>query len=79
LRTPLTRIRAELEVDAAHPTNADLAATRHSVLEETIALQRLVDDLLYLARSDGSSHATSRSVTAGASFSIRAIRARASS
>ena len=52
LRTPLTRMRAELEVDLAHPEVADLNATHASVLEELVALQQLVDDLLLLARSD---------------------------
>lgn len=52
LRSLLTRLRSELEVDAAHPEVADLAATHRSVLDETIALQRLVDDLLLLARGD---------------------------
>ena len=52
LRTPLTRMRAELEVDLAHPTDADLRATHRSVLDEVIGLQRLVDDLLALARAD---------------------------
>ena len=52
LRSPLTRIRSEIEVDLAHPDRADLAATHRSVLEETTALQRLVDDLLHLARRD---------------------------
>ena len=52
LRTPLTRIRTELEVDARSPAEADLAATHELVLEEAIGLQRLVDDLLYLARGD---------------------------
>lgn len=52
LRTPLTRIRTELEVDVAHPDRADEHATHVAVLEETIALQRLIDDLLHLARSD---------------------------
>jgi signal transduction histidine kinase len=52
LRSPLTRIRAEIEVDLAHRATADPLATHRSVLEETVALQRLVDDLLYLARSD---------------------------
>ena len=53
LRSPLTRIRAELEVDLAHPDSADLAATHRSVLDEASILQRLVEDLLLLARSDG--------------------------
>jgi signal transduction histidine kinase len=52
LRSPLTRIRTELEVDFAHPDQADLAATHRSILEETTHLQRLVEDLLQLARAD---------------------------
>jgi signal transduction histidine kinase len=52
LRSPLARIRAELEVDAAHPDSADLRATHASVLEGAVTLQRLVDDLLLLARGD---------------------------
>jgi signal transduction histidine kinase len=52
LRSPLTRMRAALEVDLAHPESADTTATHHSVLEETVGLQHLVDDLLQLARSD---------------------------
>jgi signal transduction histidine kinase len=52
LRSPLTRIRSEIEVDLAHPERADLAATQRSVLEEATALELLVDDLLQLARSD---------------------------
>jgi signal transduction histidine kinase len=52
LRTPLARMRAEMEVDRAHPGSADPAATSASVLDETVRLQRLVDDLLLLARGD---------------------------
>jgi signal transduction histidine kinase len=52
LRTPLTRIRAELELDERHPDRADPAATRRKVLRDVGALQRLVDDLLLLARND---------------------------
>jgi signal transduction histidine kinase len=54
LRSPLARMRAEVEVDLAHPATADLEATHRSVLEETAGLQALVDDLLLLARSDAS-------------------------
>jgi signal transduction histidine kinase len=53
LRTPLARIRTQLEVDRAHPAGADQAATREAVLAEAGRLQRLVDDLLLLARGDG--------------------------
>ena len=52
LRGPLTRIRSELEVDLAHPAGADPSATHRSVLDEVDGLQRLVDDLLLLARID---------------------------
>ncbi|MCZ7528426.1 MAG: HAMP domain-containing histidine kinase [Acidimicrobiia bacterium] len=52
LRSPLTRIRSELEVDLGHPDTADHPATHRSVLEETEHLQRLVEDLLVLARHD---------------------------
>jgi len=52
LRSPLTRVRTELEVDRDHPATADVAATHRSVLEEVGHLQRLVDDLLHLARAD---------------------------
>ena len=61
LRTPLTRMRAELEVDLAHPAEADLHATHHSALDEVIGLQRLVDDLLALARADAGAVATGTS------------------
>ncbi|HEY3486211.1 MAG TPA: HAMP domain-containing protein, partial [Ilumatobacteraceae bacterium] len=45
LRTPLTRMRAELEVDRAHPETADLLATSDSILDETRHMQQLVEDL----------------------------------
>jgi signal transduction histidine kinase len=54
LRGPLTRMRGELEVDLARPELADPMATQRSVLAEAIGLQRLVEDLLELARSDAS-------------------------
>jgi signal transduction histidine kinase len=52
LRTPLTRMRTELEVDERTPDKADAAATRRSQLDEIAGLQRLIEDLLALARSD---------------------------
>lgn len=60
LRSPLTRIRAELEIDLTHLDRADLAATHHTVLADAVALQRLVDDLLQLARSDEGTVASRR-------------------
>jgi signal transduction histidine kinase len=52
LRTPLTRIRTTVEVDLAHPSRSDPPATNRTIREEAVALQGLIDDLLFLARSD---------------------------
>lgn len=52
LRSPLTSMRSELEVDLADPAAADQEATHRSVLEEAERLSRLVDSLLFLARAD---------------------------
>ncbi len=50
LRSPLTRMRTELEVDGG----------ASSVLDEVVAMQRLVTDLLYLARSSSDAAAPTR-------------------
>jgi signal transduction histidine kinase len=60
LRSPLTRIRSELEVDLAHPGTADLAATHRSILDEITTLQRVVENLLHLARGDAGALTTHR-------------------
>jgi signal transduction histidine kinase len=52
LRSPLTRIRSELEVDLAHLDTADPQAALRSVLDEIGALEQMIEDLLYLARGD---------------------------
>ena len=52
LRTPLTRLRSSLEISQAHPDTVDLDVAFDELLEETVGLQRLVEDLLYLARAD---------------------------
>ena len=51
LRSPLTRIRTTVEVDLS-ANDRDLGATCRGVLDETVAIQELVDDLLFLARND---------------------------
>lgn len=61
LRSPLTRIRSEIEVDLAHPETADGTRTVRSVLYEAEQMQRLVDDLLVLARFDESGDRSTRS------------------
>ncbi len=55
LRSPLTRIRTHLELDLAHHGERDIDGTLRELLAETVALQRLVDDLLQLARADETS------------------------
>lgn len=62
LRSPLTRMRSALEVDLAHPSGADPTATAESTLEEIIGMQRLVDDLLQLARLDAATGPARREV-----------------
>lgn len=52
LRSPLAAIRAQLEVDLEHPDRTDWQATEVAVLDETMRLQRLVEDLLNLAQAD---------------------------
>lgn len=53
LRTPLARLRAELEVMVRRPrTAAEYEETLYSCLDEVQRLQRLVEELLKLARID---------------------------
>ncbi|MFW2382966.1 MAG: ATP-binding protein [Acidimicrobiales bacterium] len=52
LRSPLTGIRSQLEVNLAHPEAPGRAEAEADILQETIRMQALVEDLLALARSD---------------------------
>ena len=52
LRTPIATIRHELEVAIRHRRSADWPTVAAEVLEEDLRMQRLVDDLLWLARHD---------------------------
>jgi len=52
LRSPLTSLRAGLEVAAVHPRQPAEAALADELLPEVVRLGRLVDDLLVLARLD---------------------------
>lgn len=52
LRSPLASIRQHAEVARAHPDRSSLDALSATVLAESLRLQRLVDDLLLLARAD---------------------------
>lgn len=52
LRSPLATIRATTELARSHPLAMDAATAAETVLIETARLERLVADLLLLARSD---------------------------
>jgi signal transduction histidine kinase len=56
LRSPLTAIRAQLEVARAHPGDADWSQTTADALVDVERLSRLVDDLLVLARIEDGGH-----------------------
>ncbi|MEW9529314.1 sensor histidine kinase [Microbispora sp. NPDC049125] len=52
LRSPLASIRLQLEVALSHPGEQDWKETAADVLEDTLRLSRLAEDLLALARLD---------------------------
>ncbi|HKY76886.1 MAG TPA: HAMP domain-containing sensor histidine kinase [Acidimicrobiia bacterium] len=52
LRSPLANLRQPAEVALAHPERADAAKLARTVLTEGARMQRLVEDLLLLARAD---------------------------
>jgi signal transduction histidine kinase len=58
LRTPIAIIRHELEDALRRDDDALLRQAAEDSLEEDIRMQRLVDDLLFLARHDAASGAT---------------------
>jgi signal transduction histidine kinase len=63
LRSPIASIRAQLEVALDHPDSQDWRQTASDVLEDTLRLARLAEDLLVLARldeRDGRRHADLR-------------------
>ncbi|MFI7410221.1 sensor histidine kinase [Streptomyces sp. NPDC049627] len=54
LRSPVATVRQHAEVALAHPGRTDTGALAGTVLDEAVRMQRLVDDLLLLARADES-------------------------
>jgi signal transduction histidine kinase len=55
LQSPLASLRTQLEVAMAHPDSTDWPTTGSGLLTEIQRMERLVRDLLFLARTDGSS------------------------
>ena len=55
LRSPIASMRTQIEVDLEHPDHERWQETMVTVHEELIRMQRLVEDLLLLARSDAQS------------------------
>jgi len=52
LRTPIASTRTQLEVALSHPDEADWPRVAKGANEEVVRMQRLVDDLLRMARLD---------------------------
>jgi len=52
LRSPLAAVRQHAEVALTHPERTDTARLARTVLDESTRMQRLVEDLLLLARAD---------------------------
>ncbi len=52
LQSPLTRLRTQLEVAVAHPAPTDWDALARDLLADSAEMERLVRDLLFLARED---------------------------
>lgn len=52
LRSPVASIRQHAEVARSHPASTSVSELADSVLAEDLRVQRLVDDLLLLARAD---------------------------
>jgi signal transduction histidine kinase len=52
LRSPVASIRQNTEVALAHPNTTTVGKLAETVLAEDLRIQRLIDDLLLLARAD---------------------------
>ena len=52
LRSPLTRLRSQLEVELAETDDPSWTAALQSLLDDVVGMQEVVEDLLYLARAD---------------------------
>ncbi len=52
LRSPLTRLRSQLEVELTHHADPRWTTALQSLLDDVVGMQEVVEDLLYLARSD---------------------------
>ncbi|MBP1632831.1 MAG: Signal transduction histidine kinase, partial [Acidobacteria bacterium] len=75
LRSPLASLRTQLEVALAHPERAEWPSVAAGVLEEGGRMERLVDDLLALARADeGAALAHTEEVDLGEMIAAEAER-----
>lgn len=52
LRSPVASIRHHAEVAMAHPDTTSVTDLANEVLQEDVRLERLVDDLIWIARAD---------------------------
>jgi signal transduction histidine kinase len=53
LQSPIAALRTQLEVALAQPATTDWSATSSDLLAESRHMERLIRDLLFLARADG--------------------------
>ncbi|MGP4011102.1 sensor histidine kinase [Streptomyces sp. 4N124] len=60
LRSPVATVRQHAEVALAHPDRTHIEALAGTVRDESVRMQRLVDDLLLLARADESALSLAR-------------------
>jgi len=52
LRSPLTRLRSQLEVELTQTSDPSWTLALRSLLDDVVGMQEVVEDLLYLARAD---------------------------
>ncbi|GAA4954326.1 HAMP domain-containing sensor histidine kinase [Streptomonospora halophila] len=65
LRNPITGLRTRLEVELADPEGGDPVDTLRGALDDTLRLERIVADLLALARLDADAAAAAEPVDLG--------------
>lgn len=73
LRSPIAALRTNLEVSLAHPERTDWPAATHEALVSVERLQRLTEDLLFLARGDGAARAAGRDAVVDLSALLREL------
>lgn len=74
LRSPIAALRTELELSLDHPARIDWTTSARDALADTRRLERLTDDLLFLARIDAAEPTTTTGVDLAALLADQARR-----